>query len=60
MLVNCNALSQVYYDRLSKDYRQNTQKLTEMYKDLDSIFHRIRVIKQKLKTKYPNAVIGIF
>lgn len=58
MLVNCNALAQGHYEKLCKDYRQHTQKLVEMHKDLDSIFHRIKTIKQKLKAKYPQLAKG--
>lgn len=57
MLVYCNELSNQHYLKLSKDFRSHTTKLNEMYKDLDIIFHRIRMIKQKLKEKYPDISI---
>ncbi|KAH9426425.1 KxDL motif-containing protein 1 [Dermatophagoides pteronyssinus] len=57
MLVYCNELSNQHYLKLSKDFRSHTTKLNEMYKDLDIIFHRIRMIKQKLKEKYPDITI---
>lgn len=58
MLVNCNALGQIHFEKLSKDYRKHTAKLVEMHKDLDWIFHRIRFLKQKLKQKYPDVSCG--
>lgn len=57
MLVYCNELSNQHYLKLSKDFRSHTTKLNEMYKDLDIVFHRIRMIKQKLREKYPDVLI---
>lgn len=58
MLMYCNELSNNHYSKLSKNFRTYTNKLNEMYKDLDSIFHRIRAAKRKLREKYPNISIG--
>lgn len=52
----CNELSKQYYSRLSKDFRSNTSKLNEMFKDIDLVFHRIRVLKEKLHQKHPNSL----
>lgn len=60
MLVNCNALGQIHFEKLSKDYRKHTVKLVEMHKDLDWIFHRIRFLKHKLKQKYPDVSCGMY
>lgn len=54
----CNELSNNHYSKLSKNFRTYTTKLNEMYKDLDSIFHRIRAAKRKLREKYPHISIG--
>lgn len=51
-LVYCNELSNQHYIKLAKDFRMHTSKMNEMYKDLDSIFHRIKIIKQKLNEQY--------
>lgn len=47
MLTNVNTLSATRLDRATTDFRKHTATVTEMKKDLDSIFRRIRNIKAK-------------
>jgi len=53
MLVNCNALSSTRFQNGMSDFKKHTAMLTEMRKDVDNIFRRIRTIKAKLATQYP-------
>uniref|UniRef100_A0A1B6IIL1 KxDL domain-containing protein n=1 Tax=Homalodisca liturata TaxID=320908 RepID=A0A1B6IIL1_9HEMI len=55
MLSNCNALSMNRFKVASSELKKHTQLLTEMRKDLDTIFKHIRTIKGKLTTQYPQA-----
>ncbi|XP_076465089.1 uncharacterized protein LOC143296938 isoform X2 [Babylonia areolata] len=55
MLINFNQLSSTRYEASVKDFQQHTQLLYDMKKDLDSIFKRIRVLKQRLSKSYPEA-----
>lgn len=55
MLVNCNALTEVRYITASNIIKQGSQKLVEIKKDLDYIFKRIRLLKEKIAQKYPEA-----
>ena len=54
-MLNCNALSQSRLKTANEDFRKNVKLLTEMKKDLDYIFRKIRIIKQKLSKQYPEA-----
>lgn len=53
MLLNCNALSQSRLKIASEDFKKHTKLLHDMKKDLDYIFKKIRNIKSKLSTQYP-------
>ncbi|XP_039486201.1 kxDL motif-containing protein CG10681 [Drosophila santomea] len=53
MLLNCNALSQSRLKSASEDFKRHVKCLSEMKKDLDYIFRKIRVIKQKLQVQFP-------
>ncbi|KAH8369806.1 hypothetical protein KR093_000998, partial [Drosophila rubida] len=53
MLLNCNALSQSRLKSASEDFKRHVKLLTEMKKDLDYIFRKVRIIKQKLQQQYP-------
>ncbi|XP_017135383.1 kxDL motif-containing protein CG10681 isoform X2 [Drosophila miranda] len=53
MLLNCNALSQSRLKNANDDFKRHVKCLNEMKKDLDHIFRKIRVIKQKLQQQYP-------
>lgn len=55
MLTNCNALSQNRLKNVTEDYKKNCKLLMDMKKDLDYIFRKIRTIKTKLETKYPES-----
>ena len=55
MLLNCNALSASRLKIASEDFKKHTKLLTEMKKDLDYIFKKVRVIKTKLGAQYPTA-----
>jgi len=54
MLLNCNALSQSRLKSASEDFKRHVKLLSEMKKDLDYIFRKVRVIKQKLQQQYPS------
>lgn len=58
MLTNCNALSVNRLKSAGSEFKKHTQLLLEMKKDLDSIFKRIRVMKTKLASQYPQAFSG--
>ncbi|XP_037720339.1 kxDL motif-containing protein CG10681 [Drosophila subpulchrella] len=53
MLLNCNALSQSRLKSASEDFKRHVKCLNDMKKDLDYIFRKIRVIKQKLQLQFP-------
>lgn len=55
MLSNFNNLSAARYEKTLEQYKDHTQTLLEMKKDLDSIFRRIRFLKTKLSKDYPDA-----
>ncbi|XP_060553455.1 kxDL motif-containing protein 1-like [Ruditapes philippinarum] len=55
MLINFNILSANRFAITSQQFRRHTQLMYEMKKDLDSIFKRIRVIKDKLGKSYPES-----
>lgn len=58
MLTNCNALSVNRLKSAGAEFKKHTQLLLEMKKDLDNIFKRIRVMKTKLASQYPQAFSG--
>ncbi|XP_061173508.1 kxDL motif-containing protein 1-like [Saccostrea echinata] len=55
MLINFNMLSSARCEATSQEFRQHTQVLGQMKADLDIIFRRIRTLKQRLGTLYPEA-----
>ncbi|XP_028162212.1 kxDL motif-containing protein CG10681 [Ostrinia furnacalis] len=55
MLTNCNQLSASRLRAASVEFKKHTQLLMEMRKDLEFIFKKIRAIKTKLSTQYPEA-----
>ncbi|KAM3956632.1 kxDL motif-containing protein 1 [Aphomia sociella] len=55
MLTNCNQLSASRLRDASVEFKKHTQLLLEMRKDLEFIFKKIRAIKTKLSTQYPEA-----
>ncbi|BFY98292.1 hypothetical protein BsWGS_01332 [Bradybaena similaris] len=55
MLINFNILSANRFDATVKDFQKHTQLLFDMKKDLDTVFKRIRVLKQRLEKTYPEA-----
>ncbi|CAL1528726.1 unnamed protein product [Lymnaea stagnalis] len=55
MLINFNILSSGRYEATLRDFQKHTQLLSEMKKDLDTVFKRIRVLKQRLEKTYPEA-----
>ncbi|KAK3099028.1 hypothetical protein FSP39_025422 [Pinctada imbricata] len=55
MLINFNMLSLARYEATSKEFKQHTQVLYDMKKDLDNVFRRIRLLKQRLGSMYPEA-----
>ncbi|PNF22034.1 KxDL motif-containing protein CG10681 [Cryptotermes secundus] len=59
MLTNCNALSVNRLKSAGAEFKKHTQLLLEMKKDLDTIFRRIRVMKTKLASQYPQAFSAV-
>ncbi|KAJ6641517.1 KxDL motif-containing protein [Pseudolycoriella hygida] len=55
MLLNCNALSTSRLKVATDEFKKHTKLLSEMKKDLDYIFKKIRVIKSKVSSQYPEA-----
>ncbi|XP_069138562.1 kxDL motif-containing protein 1-like [Argopecten irradians] len=55
MLINFNILSSTRFDATSQAFRAHTLLLYEMKKDLDAVFRRIRILKQRLGKLYPEA-----
>ncbi|XP_013201016.2 kxDL motif-containing protein CG10681 [Amyelois transitella] len=55
MLTNCNQLSASRLRAASVEFKKHTQLLLDMKKDLEFIFKKIRAIKTKLSTQYPEA-----
>ncbi|CAG9571098.1 unnamed protein product [Danaus chrysippus] len=55
MLTNCNQLSASRLRAASVEFKKHTQLLLDMKKDLEFIFKKIRAIKTKLSSQYPEA-----
>nr|CAG4648201.1 EOG090X0CBU [Moina brachiata] len=53
MLVNCNALSQIHLQKATSEFKKHIQLLHELKRDLDNIFKRVKVLKVKTATQYP-------
>lgn len=58
MLVNCNHLSNVRFEKASKDLKSHITTLVEVKKDLDSVYKRIKVLRNKLTILHPEAFTG--
>ena len=58
MLSNCNSLSYSRFALAQKELKKHTTLMHDMKKDLDNIFKRIRVLKGKVATQYPEAFSG--
>lgn len=55
MLLNCNALTETRLKTTEEDFKKHIKLVGEMKKDLEYIFRKIRSIKSKLNTQYPEA-----
>ncbi|XP_034949700.1 kxDL motif-containing protein CG10681 isoform X2 [Chelonus insularis] len=55
MLTNCNQLSVNRLKSAGVEFKKHTALLIEMKKDLDYIFKKIRLVKNKLSQQYPQA-----
>ncbi|XP_049880211.1 kxDL motif-containing protein CG10681 [Pectinophora gossypiella] len=55
MLTNCNQLSASRLRAASAEFKKHTQLLMDMRKDLEFIFKKIRAIKTKLSSQYPES-----
>lgn len=56
MLLNCNALSNGRLKAANDDFKKHIKLINDMKKDLDYIFKKIRNIKSKIATQYPQAM----
>lgn len=54
-LASLNNISEQTFVATCQEFRQHTQTLLTMKKQLDSCFRRIRSLKSKLATQYPEA-----
>ncbi|CAG2118788.1 unnamed protein product [Medioppia subpectinata] len=59
MLVNCNALAVHRFTHTSVAVQRYVQQLTDLRKDLDSVYHRIKFMKLKLSQQYSHAFKGV-
>lgn len=57
-LASLNNISEENYVSMSQEFRHHTHTLLTMKKQLDSCFRRIRSLKSKLATQYPEAYQG--
>jgi len=55
MLTNVNSLSATRLERAQADFKKHSQTVDTMKKDLEYIFKKIRQIKGKLSSQYPEA-----
>lgn len=55
MLANCNTLSATRLERATRDFKAHTAYVSDLKKDLESIFKRIRVIKSRIAAQNPEA-----
>lgn len=56
MLLNCNALSNGRLKTANDDFKKHIKLINDMKKDLDYIFKKIRNIKSRIGTQYPQAM----
>uniref|UniRef100_A0A2P2ICQ9 KxDL motif-containing protein CG10681-like n=1 Tax=Hirondellea gigas TaxID=1518452 RepID=A0A2P2ICQ9_9CRUS len=59
MLSNCNALSASRYATAHQEFAKHSTMLLQAKKDLDYIFKKIRNIRSKLETQFPQAVAAV-
>lgn len=59
MLINVNNLSTSRLDRANKDFKNHTQNMLNMKRDLEHIFKRLKLIKEKLKAQCPEAYSSV-
>lgn len=59
MLSNCNSLSASRLERATKDFKGHMLYLTELKRDFETIFKRIRALKTKLSQQQPEIYKGI-
>mmetsp|Transcript_10011 Transcript_10011/g.11668 ORF Transcript_10011/g.11668 Transcript_10011/m.11668 type:complete len:169 (+) Transcript_10011:183-689(+) len=59
MLREFNDYSQQTYNHVLGDFQKNTKLLKDMKKDLDYIFKHTRMLREKIRTKYPNSFEGL-
>lgn len=57
-LASLNTISEQNFAAMFQEFRQHTQTLVAMKRQLDSCFRRIRSLKSKLATQYPEAYQG--
>jgi len=60
MLINCNALSNIHLQKATKEFKKHIQVLHEIKKDLDYIFKKIRLMKLKAASQFPDQFNGKF
>jgi hypothetical protein len=58
MLSNCNSLSASRLERATRDFRNHMNYLTDLKKDLEVVFKRIRAIKSKATNQNPESFRG--
>lgn len=56
MLLNCNALSNGRLKSANEDFKKHIRLISDMKKDLDYIFKKIRNIKSRIGIQYPQAM----
>lgn len=56
MLLNCNALTNGRLKSANEEFKKHIRLISDMKKDLDYIFKKIRNIKSRIGTQYPNAM----
>lgn len=56
MLLNCNALSNGRLKSANEDFKKHIRLISDMKKDLDYIFKKIRNIKSRIGVQYPHAM----
>lgn len=58
MLDHCNALSNIHLQKASKEFKKHLQVLHEMKKDLDYVFKKIKLMKLKAASQFPEQFNG--
>lgn len=56
MLLNCNALSNGRLKSANDDFKKHIRLISDMKKDLDYVFKKIRSIKSRIGIQYPHAM----